>query len=341
MSNILRRPMFRKGGPVNSRGTGITSGLDTPKRGIVDGPGEYSKSPADIAADIYARTGEIFPEPEKRGLSTGDFLRIAATGAEILGAPGRGGGIGGALTAAAKPLSNLGVSLGDSIDLRRAKSLERREGRVRDIAELETGIEVAKIKSQGDFEKRRLAFDAFYDVKLAKAKTPEERAKIEADRARDYDFYIIKGGDASDILRLATEEDNALAARKYAESKAANDGINPNDAGYQEALVKYTAEYYQILGPSIAGSPVGKRTPKAQGGVIEDPTMAMETEARQVPMSYDELRSRLPATISDDIVKLLSTSYEALADFAEIQTQSDVDNFNLKYQVQLVLPQEA
>ena len=35
--------MFRKGGPVDSRGTGITSGLDTPKRGMVDGPGKYSQ----------------------------------------------------------------------------------------------------------------------------------------------------------------------------------------------------------------------------------------------------------------------------------------------------------
>ena len=48
MSRILRRPMFR-GGAVDSRGTGITSGLyaaggvvETPKRGIVDGPGSYS-----------------------------------------------------------------------------------------------------------------------------------------------------------------------------------------------------------------------------------------------------------------------------------------------------------
>jgi hypothetical protein len=42
MSKILRRPMFR-GGPVDSRGTGITSGLmDTPKRGLVDGPGGYA-----------------------------------------------------------------------------------------------------------------------------------------------------------------------------------------------------------------------------------------------------------------------------------------------------------
>jgi hypothetical protein len=51
MSRTLRRPMFR-GGSVNSRGTGITSGLDdsgyadggnvVPKRGLVDGPGGYA-----------------------------------------------------------------------------------------------------------------------------------------------------------------------------------------------------------------------------------------------------------------------------------------------------------
>ena len=42
MSKILRRPMFR-GGPVDSRGTGITSGLtDKPKRGLVDEPGGYA-----------------------------------------------------------------------------------------------------------------------------------------------------------------------------------------------------------------------------------------------------------------------------------------------------------
>ena len=47
--NTFRRPMFR-GGPIDSRGTGITSGLsyakggsvNTPKRGLVDGPGGYS-----------------------------------------------------------------------------------------------------------------------------------------------------------------------------------------------------------------------------------------------------------------------------------------------------------
>ena len=49
MSRILRRPMFR-GGRVDARGTGIASGLgyagggsvNTPKRGLVDGPGGYA-----------------------------------------------------------------------------------------------------------------------------------------------------------------------------------------------------------------------------------------------------------------------------------------------------------
>ena len=49
MGRILRRPMFRGGQVIDSRGTGITSGLyaaggavETPKRGMVDGPGSYS-----------------------------------------------------------------------------------------------------------------------------------------------------------------------------------------------------------------------------------------------------------------------------------------------------------
>ena len=60
-----------------------------------------------------------------------------------------------------------------------------------------------------------------------------------------------------------------------------------------------------------------------------------------VGMSFDELRARLPETITDDIVILLSQSGEALEDFATIQTQQDVDNFNTKYNVNLILPSEG
>ena len=60
-----------------------------------------------------------------------------------------------------------------------------------------------------------------------------------------------------------------------------------------------------------------------------------------VGMSFEELRARLPATITDEIVILLSQSAQALEDFATIQTQQDVDNFNTKYNVNLILPSEG
>jgi len=58
-------------------------------------------------------------------------------------------------------------------------------------------------------------------------------------------------------------------------------------------------------------------------------------------IDYDTLRARLPATITDDIVRLIANSAEAMEDFATIQTQQDINNFNEKYGVELVLPAEA
>ena len=59
------------------------------------------------------------------------------------------------------------------------------------------------------------------------------------------------------------------------------------------------------------------------------------------PISYEQLRARLPKEITDDIVQLMANSAEALEDFASISTQQDVDQFNKKYNVNLVLPAEA
>jgi len=59
------------------------------------------------------------------------------------------------------------------------------------------------------------------------------------------------------------------------------------------------------------------------------------------PISYEQLRARLPAEITDDIVELMANSAEALEDFAMISSQQDVDLFNQKYSVNLVLPSGA
>ena len=87
----------------------------------------------------------------------------------------------------------------------------------------------------------------------------------------------------------------------------------------------------------------GWEKPSAEEAVTQQQidSMGQAPEVDPVGMSFDELRARLPETITDDIVILLSQSGQALEDFATIQTQQDVDNFNTKYNVNLVLPSEG
>jgi len=73
---------------------------------------------------------------------------------------------------------------------------------------------------------------------------------------------------------------------------------------------------------------------------------AMQTQADTMPeelsgITYEELRARLPQEVDDQIVRLLANSAEALEDFAVIQTEQDIANFNKKYGVNLVLPAEG
>ena len=92
----------------------------------------------------------------------------------------------------------------------------------------------------------------------------------------------------------------------------------------------------------------GRAGYQAGGDVVEDVAMMSENTtvsptapAQTQNLTYDELRSRLPREITNDVVSLIATSKQALTDFANIQTQQDVDNFNQTYNVNLVLPQEG
>tara|TARA_R100001082_G_scaffold111258_1_gene94509 strand:- start:4995 stop:6050 length:1056 start_codon:yes stop_codon:yes gene_type:complete len=49
------------------------------------------------------------------------------------------------------------------------------------------------------------------------------------------------------------------------------------------------------------------------------------------------LRARLPQEITDDVVRLIAYNPEAFTDFADIETQEDVIAFNKKYGVELVI----
>jgi hypothetical protein len=76
-----------------------------------------------------------------------------------------------------------------------------------------------------------------------------------------------------------------------------------------------------------------------EGGFQPSNIPGMPEELGEV--SYEELRARLPQEVSNEVVRLLANSAEALEDFATIQTEQDISNFNKKYGVNLVLPAEA
>ena len=71
----------------------------------------------------------------------------------------------------------------------------------------------------------------------------------------------------------------------------------------------------------------------------EAQTIGAKTAEKPVlKLDYAQLRDRLPPEITDDVVQLLANSEEALQEFAYIQTQNDVNAFNLKYGVNLIIP---
>ena len=138
------------------------------------------------------------------------------------------------------------------------------------------------------------------------------------------------------------------------EGEYAND--NPKYIG-EETARRYIELYNKAVRDSI-----GLPQPKAEGGRIgfnmgggadmmqEQITEVSETETMPQGggadmasdgLSYDELRARLPKEISDDIVSILAESPQALIMFSEIQTQTDVDEFNMAYGVNLSLPSGA
>ena len=345
MSKALNRPMFRKGGPVDSRGTGITSGLDTPKRGVVDGPGKYSQDlrgiqnidSIDLIQNLRQRAEEAVPiaKPE---FTVSDFLRLAGRGFELAGAPSQGKGIKGLIATAAPTLGKIGGDIAGSLDKRMATAKASRDKKVGDIVTTGAALEVAKIKANKPFETQFRAekVSDFYDKQIDTELDPEKKAalmkKKETDVINIYKNFNVSKAVGGVYSAASIEKATELATNQlYAENKG-----DPNYVPSLAEIQPLVSEYLKKLEEGVIkqGSELD-REEMALGGITGEGT----EQEKPMPLTYDELKARLKGQVSDDIVRLLSQSYEALADFAQITTQADVNSFNQKYQVELVLPQ--
>ena len=364
-NRILKRPMFKMGGrSYSAQGTGITSGLDTPRRGLVQYPGGYAGE--DTREIIASEREEIFKTPE--GQNVMDIISSFGVYASPYKEDGTARTTGEMGYEQAKDITKLRKDRKDQQDLAKLTDLESREAKIIADEKFEADKEITKLGI------RELEIDA------------QNRYFQEADRIYR-EALKAAGGDPSKIPQdsLRKIEDLKTIASKgkyftYADAVIAAEEAFPlenaklfKEFGMEGITALREAHIYKLTG-GMFGAPLPDEY-KAEGGrvgynmgtsmqgaqpvqagmsvseTINTPNMEM-TETETMTSSdndalgidadptetYKILRAKLPQEITDEVVQLISYNVKAFEDFASIESQEDVLDFNNKYGVELVLP---
>jgi hypothetical protein len=372
MNNLYKRPMFRKGGSAEG---GITSGLQAPRQGYSKA-GDVQKLNMDqnmaeflktaSIGDMKAAADQMYTPKERPNYAKrrlGDLMIDFGIniGSQTPIGSGIGGAISTALAAAKDPFEKFKASRGNEELLmqQQAENLdERRAGMFKSLIEGQSDI-LAEKSGSGRFRDEAAAIELrriiprlteLKDKRKNETLGPGEDVELlqlqeefNLYRKKDVgqevlvDIYVKGKGERylpNKIEELYREDLKLNENRKY---KSSSDPQLEKDAldAIKKEIQELTASF---ASGGRAGYANGEMVMKEQ--VTE--TMAPGPMAQSDnPISYDQLRARLPAEITDDIVELMSNSAEALEDFAMISSQQDVDLFNQKYSVNLVLPSEA
>ena len=341
MNRVLKRPMFRIGG---STGTGITSGLDKPRQGYKNPTGLVDVLPT---REEFLQAKEMFPRYTIPQSAAVNRLLISG-GLNLLSRPPQGGLLGTTAAAFKEPTQQFFKDQ----DTQRATQFATDADLFSTLIEAKgeaaggtSGKTYAKLQIANDIEN---TMQQITNLKLKLKKDPENQTlRNQLDQKETRLNYLSKENAVGKSLMQQTDfaenvlkgivnrlKDETLpdGSLKYPEGKK-------DTALLQEAYRQY-AEFFQSV-PEVEedeGMASGGRAGYQTGGGA----MTMDQGTAEEPkIDFATLRARLPGEISDDVVRLIAQSPEALEDFATIATQQDVDLFNQKYSVNLVLPQEA
>jgi hypothetical protein len=163
--------------------------------------------------------------------------------------------------------------------------------------------------------------------------------------------FIFRNKDQADLVVRGIQKDVLNSEKKITVKGADGIDIEVVEGEYAYDNPSYLGKRIQEIFLDQHKSAVKKSygIKKAEGGrigyaggeIVEEQITEEIQDPDQDSLTYEELRARLPEEITDDIVVILAESPSALVDFAEIQTQTDVDEFNMKYGVNLSLPSGA
>ena len=341
--------MFKLGGKTNNaQGTGITSGLDTPRSNYVGG-GRTIGGGAFTGTPMGNRTGfkniyesvdvSVSPETRNRafwsGIGQGFSSNPRTLGEALNTAVGaRDKILGPAEAAAAERQFQLDKG---GID----KAYDRESAIIIQGMDDASREKVATIASQSTATAQKI-------LSLKEQLTNEEITQEQYNS----DLAIINTG--FNKLKEATALAKVLIQTTYPD-------LNTPEG--QAKLIDVIMTLIDQLETEVS------RKPKATGGRIGyqfgatnqgvqpmqaslnvDETIQTPTETIQedvsvqekiqpsVNMTYQEFRAKMPPQVDDEIVQLIYYNQDAFADFAQIKTQDEVYSFNNKWGVSLVLP---
>ena len=406
MSRTLKRPMFKRGGTVNTGiMDGFSNGGDTVRRGTDTSPQELESIMGlmDRAPQPTATTPVFTEDPivrreyeDEPAFGLQDYMSLFKLGAGIAGAPGRGSGLGGVLAASSEPLQQFADEFAASSAAKAARKREfeqreddrtdtaRREQKGREfeqfqaekgferelkLQDIKTADEIrvldARIASgidETDFQaKERMKNEIF--TQMGQAKNAQEYNRLK----EQYEALYQDTVDARDSLREQILDNEDLMGDPRSGDGFRGDAAElVDDPKYKgmtieqiagELVNDYVEKTFKITVPSMpefgemeTGQEPGKEPGKEPGqetfeeklqrggGFQEGGMVGQEGKA---PLTFEELRARLPREVSDAVVRLITQSEAALLDFAQIETQEDIARFNVKYNTDLQLPAQV
>jgi hypothetical protein len=343
MNRTLRRPMFRTGGSAE----GITSGLDVPK---LNASRQNFQNGGTLTERYDKAMKEIESRRAPRSSDFNDFL--INLGLDLVSRPRSGNIFQQVATSAAGPYQRFTERKSTA----RQEQDKLSQALIGDIMEQMSEEKIAEIEARGESGKKQFEYKGKYEDYQALIKQQREledrKRKLEEQNVATKDLQtdeVISAQYDEEIRRINAQlEDNAKLQNLFQDKE--EDAVR---AAILKGISNGIFTFEDLITYDETGVPPKSDESLAKGGRVglqmggEAMPAAMPTDQGPVQASpaqsltFEELRSRLPNTITDDIVTLIASSEQALADFANIQTQQDVNAFNQKYEVNLQLPAEA
>ena len=343
-NRVLNRPMFKRGGDVmDAQGTGITSGLDTPRQRYEFGE-EVEKLSETIRVTPEQRRSNAldaitsgFLNPKARTMGEALYYTNAARKAGI------------------EPLEATVSERKFELD-----KLPLEKTMAEDVAR--AGIPESATRTRAN-----ILNQAILKRKQWESKNPQGDYRTSPEYS-DYENQIIiatQGKTTTLGEARATALELMLTDEKFA--KIYRGSIMLPEGEMKEKLKKQVAEalkrtvdYLMSVQAKAHGGRIGYQLGVGPNVMEEQVTDTVQTPGETVqateqveevlPKSdtssipgqdpYKLLRARLPQEITDDVVRLIAYNPEAFKDFAGIESQEDVMLFNQKYGVELILPTE-